>query len=154
MEVVIGLLALAITIFYIYFVFKVLEFVLVSVKLYKKMINRQDAMLQLLLDMRDNTKSYDANAIHTVDYSDTLSSRGKIGIDLNDAGVIIQVLGGGSASDAGIQTGDKLLKVDGKPVPLGDRELIIAMLAGKPNTELKVDLQRGTNQLSFALQRR
>lgn len=45
--------------FVIYFIFKILEFVIVSVNLYKKMVRRQDAMLKLLMDIRDNTKTFD-----------------------------------------------------------------------------------------------
>ena len=35
-----------------------LQFVLVSVNLYKKMVRRQDAMVKLLMDIRDNTTTY------------------------------------------------------------------------------------------------
>ncbi|MBW6515165.1 MAG: hypothetical protein K0B81_00940 [Candidatus Cloacimonetes bacterium] len=45
-------------IFCIYFIFKVIQFVLVSVKLYKKMVKRQDAMIKILLDIRDQTKQF------------------------------------------------------------------------------------------------
>jgi hypothetical protein len=38
--------------FCIYFILKQLQFVLVSVNLYKKMVNRQDAVVKLLLDIR------------------------------------------------------------------------------------------------------
>jgi len=49
--------------FVIYFIFKILQFVLVSVNLYKKMVTRQDAMINLLIDIRDKTKKYDKKAI-------------------------------------------------------------------------------------------
>lgn len=39
-------------IFCIYFIFKQLEFVLVSVNLYKKMIERQETMIKVLKDIR------------------------------------------------------------------------------------------------------
>jgi len=47
---VIGLLAFAG--FAIYFFFKILEFVIQATNLYRKMINRQDAMIKLLIDIR------------------------------------------------------------------------------------------------------
>jgi len=150
---IIGIALAAFVIFCIYFFFKQLEFVLVSVNLYRKMVNRQDAMIQLLIDIRDNTKSYEPNVIHALDSSDASSTKGKIGVDYDASGVITQVFSGGAASDAGIKVGDKILKVGGKPVPSGNRELIIAMLAGAPSTELNVDIQRGTEQLAFTLRR-
>ena len=53
------LIILAFIIFIIYFIFKILQFVIVTVNLYKKMIRRQDAMLKILLDIRDNTQKYE-----------------------------------------------------------------------------------------------
>jgi hypothetical protein len=44
--------------FIIYFNFKVIQFILTATNLYKKMVSRQDAMVKLLIDIRDNTKSY------------------------------------------------------------------------------------------------
>ena len=44
--------------FVIYFIFKSLQFVIQAVNLYKKMIDRLDANLNVLLDIRDNTKNY------------------------------------------------------------------------------------------------
>lgn len=60
---------LAFIIFNIYFIFKILQFVIVSVNLFKKMINRQDAMLKILLDIRDNTKKYNNISSDTADNS-------------------------------------------------------------------------------------
>ena len=45
-------------IFVAIFIFKQIEFVLTAVNLYKKMIKHQDAMVKLLIDIRDNTKKY------------------------------------------------------------------------------------------------
>ncbi len=49
--------------FCIYFIFKQLQFVLVSVNLYKKIVHRQDAMVKLLLDIRDQTKKFKQSSI-------------------------------------------------------------------------------------------
>jgi RNA polymerase subunit RPABC4/transcription elongation factor Spt4 len=40
--------------FVVYFIFKILEFVIVSVNLYKQMVTRQDSMVSLLMQIRDN----------------------------------------------------------------------------------------------------
>ena len=60
---VIGIILVAFIIFCIYFIFKQIQFVLVSVNLYKKMVNRQDAIVNLLLDIRDNTKKYHSTVV-------------------------------------------------------------------------------------------
>jgi len=56
---VLGLvIILAFIIFNIYFIFKVLQFVIQSINLYKKMVNRLDGILKILLDIRDNTRKF------------------------------------------------------------------------------------------------
>ena len=49
--------------FNIYFFFKALQFVISAINLYKKMINREDAIIKLLIDIRDNTKKYSESSI-------------------------------------------------------------------------------------------
>lgn len=56
---IISLIAISFIIFSVYFTFKILQFVVTATNLYKKMINRQDAMIKLLFDIRDNTKKYE-----------------------------------------------------------------------------------------------
>jgi len=58
----VGVILIGFILFCIYFIFKQIQFVLVSVNLYKKMVNRQDAMVKLLLDIRDKTKKYDTSS--------------------------------------------------------------------------------------------
>ena len=53
---IMGIVILAFIIFVIFFIFKALQFVISAVNLYKKIINREDTIIQLLLDIRDNTK--------------------------------------------------------------------------------------------------
>jgi hypothetical protein len=72
--VILILLVIGFMIFVVYFVFKLLQFVIMAINLYKKMVNRQDATIKLLLDIRDNTKRYDAgNPLPTVSDSTDLS---------------------------------------------------------------------------------
>ena len=56
--IIVGVIITAALLFVIYFGFKVLEFVMVAVNLYKKMVVRLDATIKLLMDIRDNTKTY------------------------------------------------------------------------------------------------
>ena len=55
---VIGIIVVGFILFYVYFIFKQIEFVVVSVNLYRKMVRRQDAMIKLLVDIRDKTTNY------------------------------------------------------------------------------------------------
>ena len=59
MQTFIMILAIAILVFIgfcIYFIFKVLQFVIQAINLYKDMIFRQDTTIKLLKDIRDNRK--------------------------------------------------------------------------------------------------
>jgi len=56
---IMGFVILAFIVFVIYFIFKILQFVIQAINLYKKILNRQDSMLKILLDIRDNTKNYE-----------------------------------------------------------------------------------------------
>ena len=57
--IVFVIIFLSFVIFVIYFIFKILQFVIQAINLYKRIVNRQDAMLKLLLDIRDSTKKYE-----------------------------------------------------------------------------------------------
>jgi len=57
------LMFLAFACFVIYFIFKQMEFVLTATNLYRKMVTRQDAMIKLLIDIRDGTKQLDSEKI-------------------------------------------------------------------------------------------
>lgn len=70
---ILGIISFALTIFIIYFIFKILQFVVMAINLYKKMVNRHDAMLKLLLDIRDNTKKFE-NLSSSSEVIDNISS--------------------------------------------------------------------------------
>ncbi len=59
--VVVVLGVLAFIGFCIYFIFKILEFVIRAINLYEKIITREDVIIQLLIDIRDSNKSVDAD---------------------------------------------------------------------------------------------
>lgn len=60
--------------FVIYFIFKLLEFVITAVNLYRKIITRQDTMIKLLIDIRDGTKQLDPYKIPETEASDDETS--------------------------------------------------------------------------------
>ena len=75
--VIFALIGLAFIIFNIYFIFKILQFVIMAINLYKKMVNRQDAMLKLLLDIRDNTKKFDDKNLSSEIVNNTVNQTNK-----------------------------------------------------------------------------
>ena len=74
---VFGVIVIGFILFCVYFIFKQIEFVVVSVNLYRKMVRQQDSMVKLLIDIRDNTKNYRLSAIddnvESVEASDNFS---------------------------------------------------------------------------------
>jgi hypothetical protein len=59
MLVLLGIVFVAFVAFNLYVLWCHLDFVLNATRLYRQMVRRQDATLQLLLDIRDNTKKVD-----------------------------------------------------------------------------------------------
>ena len=57
------LLFVGMILFAIYFVTKVLGFFVNATRLYRAMIRRHDAMISLLIDLRDNTKRIEADTL-------------------------------------------------------------------------------------------
>ena len=62
---ILGIGFICVVLFIIYYFFKLIEFTLTATNLYRKMVRRQDAMIRLLIDIRDNTKEYDLSATLT-----------------------------------------------------------------------------------------
>jgi carboxyl-terminal processing protease len=80
-----------------------------------------------------------------------------IQIDLRDGGVIVaSPLAGGPAIDAGIQAGDRIAEVDGKPFAPATAEEAQKALRGTPGSVLRITVARPgmATPLNFALTRR
>lgn len=60
----------------------------------------------------------------------------------------------GSAYAAGMQMGDKIIKVDGTDVVDKPLDVVQSMVTGELNTEVNITVQRGDSQLDFKLIRR
>ena len=82
--VIFALIGLAFIIFNIYFIFKILQFVIMAINLYKKMIIRQDATIHLLLDIRDDSKNYDKISKQFEDADEGLSQDSDEGLKICD----------------------------------------------------------------------
>lgn len=92
MLVILGFIVLC-----IYFIYKQIEFVVVSVNLYKKMVKQQSAMAEILLDIRDQTKNFNKteSSIKSDNKSEIDSSSTKSAIydnedDVNDDDEILE----------------------------------------------------------------
>jgi len=68
---IVGIVLIAVILFIFYFIAKIMQFVIQAVNLYKKIINREDTIIKLLLDIRDSTKKYEegAQVIDDMSYS-------------------------------------------------------------------------------------
>lgn len=77
----VAVVTVAIVLFLIYFFFKMLGFFINATRLYRRMINRQDAMLRLLLDIRDNTKTADLRGLEAIGSNDAAPMAGKVSSD-------------------------------------------------------------------------
>lgn len=70
---------------------------------------------------------------------------GGVGIEVSwrDGELIVDApLAGTPAARAGIVAGDRILTIDGKPVPVGDINQVVVLLRGKPGTVVTLTLQR------------
>jgi hypothetical protein len=61
-------------IFILVTMFKALQFTLTATNLYKKMISREDIIIKLLLDIRDNTKTAEIAELANLDLATTVTA--------------------------------------------------------------------------------
>ncbi len=64
--IVVVMVFLAFVGFAVYFIFKMLQFVIQAINLYKDIVTRQDAIIKLLIDVRDGTKVMETAALPQV----------------------------------------------------------------------------------------
>lgn len=56
----IGIVVLAFIIFVVYFIFKILQFIIQAINLYKKILESQEAIQELLLGISEITENYES----------------------------------------------------------------------------------------------
>ncbi len=67
---------------------------------------------------------------------------------------IISVTAGGPAAEAGIQPGDVIVAVDGKPVSeLGENESLNSVVVGEEGTQVSITVTRNLETLTFTMKR-
>ncbi len=80
-----------------------------------------------------------------------------VGLELTmrgDEPVIVRLLSGGSAAEAGVEIGDRLTAVNGVPTrgkTLGD---VVMSLRGRPGTQVTMTLLRGASRHIVVVKRR
>ncbi|MDI6740640.1 MAG: PDZ domain-containing protein [Candidatus Edwardsbacteria bacterium] len=74
--------------------------------------------------------------------------KGRVGISLDNYNIVTNVLQGSPAMDAGIQKGDKIIRVDGAPYTRTDQ------LTGEPDTKVIVVVLRQGQEMPFILYRK
>jgi len=78
----------------------------------------------------------------------TVLFKGRVGLSIDAYGTVTNVLPGSPAAAAGIQTGDKILRVDGAPYARTEQ------LTGDPDTKVVVVVLRQGEELPFILYRK
>lgn len=69
--------------FIIYFYAKIAQFVINAISLYKKIVNRQDAIIKILMDIRDNTKNFEINIPHLEEEDSFICENCKTNVPVN-----------------------------------------------------------------------
>lgn len=68
MLIILTVVSIGVMIFVVYFLFKALGFVINATRLYRKMIDRQDSIIKLLIDIRDNSKTIDDDLLKNLEH--------------------------------------------------------------------------------------
>lgn len=83
-----------------------------------------------------------------------LSKRGKTGIMVGNDCVISKVIEGGGAAEAGLQVGDKIVKIDGQEVPVGDANKLAYLITGDAGTYVEFTVMRGDQEITLKVLRK
>jgi len=83
-----------------------------------------------------------------------LADSGIIGIHMDNANVITELVSGYSAEEAGIKVGDRIISVGGKPVPDVNDGSISYMIAGDVGTFAEITILREGQEMTFKVERR
>jgi hypothetical protein len=83
-----------------------------------------------------------------------LANKGIIGIIVNSANVITGITPGFSAEQAGLQVGDKINSVDGKPVSASTYNQISYMITGDVGTFVNITVVRAGHEITYKVERR
>lgn len=93
---------------------------------------------------------------HNEEFEEDLTGEfGGVGVQVetrNNRIVVIAPLAGGPSERAGVQRGDEIVSIDGKPIETGGNiDGIVSQLRGKPKTKVVVGLFRPTKQQTLTV---
>lgn len=117
-----------------------------------------DDAIQVMLNKLDPHSSYINAADRVAANEDLRGNFDGIGVEFNifnDTVVVVSPLSGGPSEALGIQSGDKIIKVDGKNlsgVKVTSPDVMKA-LKGPKGTEVKVSIMRGSKEIEFKIVR-
>jgi|GEM_PF-993632 len=119
-----------------------------------EMITNPGSAFERVTDLGQGKDAYNIQImLDNLKYNFESSEKGKIGIRIDTNGVVVQVLDNGPASKAGIKTGDRLLKINGRQISTGGPYKIAYEIVGEPGTVVELLLIRGDKQLTFKVKR-
>lgn len=87
------------------------------------------------------------------DPNDIHKDKGRIGTVINKEGYILSVIKNSPAFNAGIQEGDRLIKVNDHNIQTGNAENIQSEIVGEPNTKVKLTILRNNQELILEMER-
>ena len=120
----------------------------VRLRLIDPVIERRAAVVEVERDARQQQLSLDASALPQGEIERDFL--GTLGLDLAHGGVsIASVLPGGAAARAGLQSGDQVLAVDGRPI--GRSSALIDTIRASPQRPLRLEVQRGPDVLRIEI---
>jgi Periplasmic protease len=86
--------------------------------------------------------------------SDTeYDNSGKIGITFDYQGIISEILKDSPAYLAGLRKGDKILRIDGEPIPKNNINSLYTKVTGKPGTMVYLVIDRDNKEIVFEVKR-
>lgn len=82
------------------------------------------------------------------------ADKGRIGIRVDPDGTIREVYRNTPAYSAALQEGDKILMVDGEPIPNNDLTSLLSKIMGEPGTTVNLIVDRNGKEKSFKVKRK
>jgi len=82
------------------------------------------------------------------------AEKARIGIRVEPDGTIREVERNGPAYSAGLEEGDKILKIDGEPIPKNDLPALMSRIMGDPGTTVNLVVDRDGKEKSFKVKRK
>ncbi len=126
------------------------------IKMFEDYPGTFESFINIMYQSYDSHSYYMEPKIYDSAFNTTPTMVG-IGITISqreDGCYIASVSPSGSAAEAGLQEEDKLLRVDGKSVVEYTPSMIGDLVSGQEGTKVKISVLRGSEELSFSVERK